>query len=181
MSVRKTIYHSLFESHLNFGSIIWGCTQPHIIRKIVTLQKKAVRHIMNKKIDSHTNILFKELSLLNIHDLISFNQSLFIRKYKNLQLPDSFTNIYPSVEDGQVARRTRHDDYNLAYQQPIKKQYFFFPSIRCIDTFNALDIEIKSISEIKQFRLKLLSHFFSRYDSDCDKENCYSCNKQNID
>ena len=178
LSVRKTIYHSLFESHLNFGSIIWGSTQPHVIRKIVTLQKKAVRHIMNKKSNAHTSLLFKELRLLNIHDLISFNQSLFIRKYKNSQLPDSFNNIYPSVEDVPIARRTRHDDFNLTHQRPIKKQYFFFPSLRCINTFNALDIEIKSISEIKQFREELSSYFFSRYDFECDRENCYSCNIQ---
>ena len=135
---------------------------------------------MNKKSNAHTNILFKELGLLTVHDLISFNQSLFIRKYKNLQLPDSFNNIYVKVEDVPAFRRTRNDDYNLAYQQPIKKQYFFFPSIRCINTFNALDIEIKSISEIKRFKQELLSYYFNRYDSECVKENCYSCNKHDI-
>ena len=58
------------------------------------------------------------------HDLISLNQSLFIRKYKNLQLPESFNNIYPNVGDIPENRRTRHDDFNLTYQQPIKNNTF---------------------------------------------------------
>ena len=36
----NSIYQSLFESHLHFGSIVWGCAKPSILNKIEIVQKK---------------------------------------------------------------------------------------------------------------------------------------------
>ena len=38
--IRKTIYFSLFDSHLNFGNILWGRAANKFLKKIDTLQKK---------------------------------------------------------------------------------------------------------------------------------------------
>ena len=177
LNIRKTIYHSLFESHLNFGSIIWGCAQPKQIKKLSTLQKKAVRLISGKKQKCHTSNIFKELKLLNIFDLISLNQAMYIRKYKNKQLPESFFNIYSSITDKPDIRRTRDDDYNLIYDMPLKKEYLSFPSLKCINTFNSLDITLKSMSDVKKIKYDFLSHCFLRNDTECVRENCFSCNQ----
>ena len=41
LQIRKTLYHSLFDSHLNFGNLLWGCAKNKVIKKIETLQKKS--------------------------------------------------------------------------------------------------------------------------------------------
>ena len=38
--IRKTLYYRLFDSHLNFGNILWGCTKTKNIKRVETLQKK---------------------------------------------------------------------------------------------------------------------------------------------
>ena len=148
IKIRKTIYHSLFESHLNFGSIIWGCAQLNQIKKLSILQKKAVRQIAARKQNCHTSNIFKELKILNVYDLISLNQAIYIRKYKNNQLPESFLNIYSSIADKPESRRSRDDDYNLMLETPLKKELFSFPSLKCINTFNSLDISLKATSDV---------------------------------
>ena len=79
--VLKTIYRSLFESHLHFGSIVWGCAKSQSLHKLEVQQKKAIRHVKNLRYNSHTGDHFKQLEYLQIRDLISFNQAMFARKY----------------------------------------------------------------------------------------------------
>ena len=43
LKIRKTLYYSLFESHLNFGNLLWGCAQKRYLEKIENLQKKCIR------------------------------------------------------------------------------------------------------------------------------------------
>ena len=44
-NILKSIYQSLFESHLHFGSIVWGCAKPSMLMKLEIQQKKAIRHV----------------------------------------------------------------------------------------------------------------------------------------
>ena len=48
LKIRKTLYHSLFESHLNFGNILWGCAQNKFLNKISNLQKQWIRNVLNQ-------------------------------------------------------------------------------------------------------------------------------------
>ena len=41
----KTIYYSLFNSHLIYGSQIWGQTKTKLFQEVVKLQNKAIRII----------------------------------------------------------------------------------------------------------------------------------------
>ena len=52
--VLKSIYRSLFESHLHFGSIVWGCAKAQLLHKLEVQQKKAIRHVKNLRYNSHT-------------------------------------------------------------------------------------------------------------------------------
>ena len=39
--ILKSIYQSLFESHLHFGSIVWGSAKQNILNKLEIQQKKS--------------------------------------------------------------------------------------------------------------------------------------------
>ena len=34
LQIRKTLYHTIFESHINFGILLWGCAKSKILKKI---------------------------------------------------------------------------------------------------------------------------------------------------
>ena len=72
----KSIYQSLFDPHLHFGSIVWGCSKLSILSKIEILQKKAIRHVYNLKYNSHTSDFFKRLNYLKLYGLIYFIQTI---------------------------------------------------------------------------------------------------------
>ena len=42
-ALHKTLYHSLFESHLNYGISVWGSQSHTVLHELFTLQKKCIR------------------------------------------------------------------------------------------------------------------------------------------
>ena len=173
--ILKSIYRSLFESHLHFGSIVWGCAKPKYIHKLEVQQKKAVRHIFHLRYNSHTAETFKELEYLRVDDLVSLNQSIFARTYSNNKLPGSFKNLLSPVPD-QGVRRTRDDDYNFSLVPLKYADLHHFPVPKLVSTWNSLPLTIKSVSDLSEFRADLKAYFLSKYETACDLVNCFSCN-----
>ena len=172
--VLQSIYRSLFESHLHFGSIVWGCAKPNILNKLQVQQNKAIRHVQHLKYNSHTSDSFKQLKYLKLSDLISYNQSIFIRNYKNNKLPFSFHNMFGTIPDN-GPRRVRDDDYNFMNPPVNYSHLHYFPKSRLIYNWNNLPLLIKSVSDISEFRSDIKHHFLSKYETICDNPNCYSC------
>ena len=71
LQIRKTLYYSLFDSHLNFGNLLWGCAKNKFIKKIENLQKRCIRNVAHKSFRAHTEPLFKQLGILNFPDKLS--------------------------------------------------------------------------------------------------------------
>ena len=172
--ILQNIYRSLFESHLHFGSIVWGCARPNILNKLFIQQKKAIRHVKHLKFNAHTSASFKQLEYLKLQDLIQFNQAVFIRNYSNKKLPYSFNNMYSTVPES-VVRRSRDDDYNYLSPQIKYANLHYFPSSQLIYNWNNLPLLIKSVSEPSEFRSELKRFLISKYETDCYLPNCYSC------
>ena len=87
LKVRKLIYRSLVESHIRFASIIYGASNSNLISDIRVLQRKAIRIVAKAKYNAHTSELFKEYSFLKFDDIVHLNQTIFVRQFKNKQLP----------------------------------------------------------------------------------------------
>jgi len=84
----KTIYNSLFLSHINYGISCWGYTHQSSLKPIITLQKKAIRIITFSKYNCHTAPLFQKLNTLKLVDILKINEFKLYYKYINNQLPD---------------------------------------------------------------------------------------------
>ena len=57
-----SVYYAIFNSHLNYGSQIWGQNQNYVTNRIFTLQKSAIRIISNVPRRTPTTPLFQNLS-----------------------------------------------------------------------------------------------------------------------
>ena len=83
------LYYSPIHPFLICGLITWGNTYPTNTKKIVTLQKKAIRIniITFSRFDDHTSPLFKQLYLLKFVDLIYLHAALFMYQSHSNTLP----------------------------------------------------------------------------------------------
>ena len=175
LKIRKNIYYSLFDSHLNYANLLWGCANNKQLKKIETLQKKCVRNVANVSYTAHTEPIFKRLGILNLHDKIIFNRSLFVHQYKNKKLPISFDNMFSDIPPENV--KTRHCDYNIENIPAVKSYMENFPSKKLITNWNSLGLDFKATADENEFKLLLCENLFSRYSDEtkCTDTKCYNC------
>ena len=130
LKIRKTIYRSLIESHLRFGTIIFGAANPKLLEPISILQRKAVRHVARAQYNAHTDVLFKSFQFLKYNDLVQLSQCIFMRQYSNKKLPQSFTNMFEQLPLSQQIFRDH--EYNFVPQTVNKTFLKFFPVVQLV-------------------------------------------------
>ena len=89
----KQIYYSQFHSHLSYGCQIWGQT-PASISQTTILQKKAVRLMSFSQSDAPSSPIFKDLNIIQLNDLITTNNIIFVHKTLNKMSPSHFGNFF---------------------------------------------------------------------------------------
>ena len=176
LKIRKTLYYSLFDSHLNFGNLLWGCAKTNKLKKIENLQKRCIRNVSLKSCKAHTEPLFKTHSILKFPDKLSHSRAVFMHKYRHNKLPTSFFGMFndTAMTDGM---QSRHNDYNYQNLPAINKGLESFPLKQMIFNWNSLSLELKATADPTEFDQLLKQKFISQYsyETDC-QDNCYSCN-----
>ena len=90
----KTVYYALIYPHLTYGLILWGSTYDVYINKVIVMQKRIVRSMVNANQYQHTLPIFEQLNLLELRDIYRMEIGKFMYKYINGDLPDPLSNIY---------------------------------------------------------------------------------------
>ena len=175
--IRRTLYYSLFDSHLNFGNLLWGCAKTKFINKIENLQKRCIRNVALKSFRAHTEPLFKELKILKFQDKFSYCRAIFMHKYRHGKLPTSFSGIFTDTTMTDEMQ-SRHNDYNYLNLPANKKCLENFPLKQIIFNWNSLSLELKSTAEPLEFETLLKQNYLSQYSSENDCfGNCFSCSQ----
>ena len=176
LKVRRNLYYSMFDSHLNFGNLLWGSAENKLLKRIEILQKKCIRNVGLKNFRAHTEPIFKELEILKFTDKLSYCRSVFMHHYKNNKLPISFSGIFTDITNSDNLQ-TRHNDYNFVNNPAVKSYLEKFPYKQIVSTWNNLNIDLKATAEGDEFKQMLKESYLSSYS--CDTQclgPCYSCN-----
>ena len=167
------MYYSLFESHLNFGNLLWGCAQKKYLDKIETLQKKCIRNVALRHFRAHTEPIFKELGILKFTDKLSYCRSVFMHQYRHGKLPPSFSGLFSETTMSNEMQ-SRHNDYNYLSKPAVKGRLEQFPLKQIIFNWNRLDIDLKATGDIEDFQRMLNSKILASYKLETECPD--SCN-----
>ena len=139
----RSIYHAIFEHHLNNACIVWGQTKSSINRVFIN-QKKTIRTIHFKGKFDHTSSLFSESNMIKLPDKISIENCLFVSKSLNNQLPEIFNNWFVFSSD------TRRYETSCSEKGMLKVKSFNTKShgkeaviYSAINTWNSLQKHVK--------------------------------------
>ena len=77
------LYNSLLLPQLNYCILAWG----HNCKRLIKLQKKALRIISISKYNAHTDPQFKEYRILKLLHILQLQELKFYHKYINKKLP----------------------------------------------------------------------------------------------
>ena len=109
-SILKSVYFSLFNSHLIYGCQIWG-QQQTTIQKLSQIQNKALRIINFKPFNYPVDELYADNKILKIKDYINLLNCMFVKNVLSKDCLSIFTNFFTKSEETHNYS-TRHSNRN---------------------------------------------------------------------
>ena len=95
MHLLRTIYYSIFNSHLIYASEVWGQNQNNLrFTKLTKLQNKALKVIHFRSSDSPTGSLYQENKVLKIAVFINYKNAIFVRNTLKREIPQVFHEMF---------------------------------------------------------------------------------------
>ena len=89
-----TFYYNSVYPYLVYCVLVWASTYPTNVNRIVILQKKIVRFISKKPIDTHTEPIFNDLQILKFSIIYLFQIGKFMYSFRGSLLPRVFKNMF---------------------------------------------------------------------------------------
>ena len=104
--ILKTVYYSLFDTHLRYACQVWGQSNSDILVMVQRAQNKAFR-IINFKEERHpSEPLFTETKILNLTNIITLNNCMLVFDHLNSSLPTIFDELFKHFKE-QHSHNTR--------------------------------------------------------------------------
>jgi len=168
------IYHALISPHLSYGIEAWGNAPNSVLKRLLVLQKKAMRIISMSSYNSHTNPIFKKYKILKVPDIFQLHCAKLFYRTKLNSLPTYHSSKLTTAIVNERTTRQNHDIYIHRINSNLQKQCLNF---KVGHSWNNLPIAIKSLHNISlhTFSRKVKNHLLSLYDTNCTKINCFSC------
>ena len=163
----RTLYFSIFESHLIYGCQIWGQHSNHSLNHIANLQRKAIQIINFKNKYTPVEPLFKEAKIMTLNEIIKSENCLLALHHINQCLLLSLKKLL-TIENDLNDYRTRNSvNHQLALPQ-VKTTNYGLHSIRYRTTKqwnfvqNSLKLNLLIVLFLLRNSLKLSRRIFTQ-------------------
>ena len=171
--VLKTLYQSLVLPHLHYGIRAWGLAHA----KIFNIQKKAIRIMVNAKMNAHTSPIFRENKLLTVEDIFKLSCLNMHFRIENALAAPYFSTLRLVNWDAHDYN-TRHR--TICFPTPNLKTHqdcfrFALPKI-IHDIPDHLLAKIFSVS-LQTFKQTIKHFFICQYPLVCIKIPCQPCGR----
>ena len=168
-STLLTIYNSLVFSHLSYGLEVWGGTHMKYMKRIVGVQKKAIRIVSKAHWLAHSEPRMKLLNTLKVSDQHQLQCASLMFDMLNGTAPDIY-NYYYDMNNQSVnysLRSHTNNSLRLASSSFSSAQATrSFPSL-ARSYWNEIPLSIKQSNTKKRFKKDLKAHILQKYTEKC--------------
>ena len=158
-SVMRTLYYSLFNSHLSYGLVVWGNANKSDLSKIISLQNKAIK-VLSKTTHLHDLEISKEYSelrILKFEDQLFYQISSLMWDYDHNRLPSSLSQKFKKISTVHNLN-TRASSHGKLYCPKVNTNKYGMKSFKYQGAKVLNDIKKMDIYRIEDTKL----HFLSR-------------------
>ena len=129
-NILKTAYHSLFDSHLQYGTQLWDQKNNKTITTFQKLQNRALRKITFKKRHNRISCVYKKSKMLKFPEILNLQNCLFMYQIQyRPKLSASFPALHAKDKHNYNTRSATH---NLLDTPVIKTNMYGKNSIKTI-------------------------------------------------
>jgi len=139
----------------------WTSTETTKLDKIFILQKKAVRSCTNSTFNAHTKSLFHDLKTLNVFDINKLHTALFMYRYANNLLPNSFEGFFTQPNEYHSHNTRTADNFQISSNHSnINRNSIKYTGPQ---VWNNLPPSIKNCKSLASFKNKYKAHLIAQY------------------
>ena len=130
-------------------------------KKLIILQKKAIRNLCNTGYREHTQPLFKKLNCLKFEDMVYLKTAVIMYKASNDLLPANVQCVFRKVNSvHRYSTRQQNDLYVQQVNSSMRKNSISYIGVQI---WNKLDHSFKSSNSVHFFKKQLKMHIIKQY------------------
>ena len=158
---RNLFFNAYILPHFDYCNTIWGHSSSEIQTRMLKLQKKSARYILDADYSYPSRGLFKTLKWLPFINRVQFNTAILMYKSVNGQSPMYLKNMFQFCSD-QHSHLTRSITSLNLVPPPIKIQLFKHSfTYQGIVIWNSLSLNMKMAPSLSTFKRLYLEEQFS--------------------
>ena len=165
-TVLRSLYFSLFNSHITYGIPVWGKCNALYTNKLFLIQKKIVRAITNSTFIANSSPLFKELNILKFEDIFKTQVASLMWDFDHGNLPCSLNHLFTIRANvhGLNLRNAENQRLYTATKRNSKYGFNSFSQIGSVLLNQLKDLSIYNDSNLKStFMMKYKRHLIEKY------------------
>ena len=172
----KILYSSFILPHLQYGLAAWGGCTGQNKKRIVTIQKRAIRTINRSYTSAHTEPRMKKMGLLKLEELYTQQCTTFIHDIIKKRAPPAMNELI-TLDTEITSRNLRsHSTDPLHIRVPPNRCKIITNSFchKGPQLWNTIPQEIRSTHEKHIFKNRLKKHLLSQYSETtaCNNPRC---------
>ena len=156
---QKMFYQGYILPLIDYGSITWGTTSKNNIERLLQLQKRAARIILNANYDTASSYMFEKLGWSTITERHNYNKAVLIYKALNNLTPTYISDLLTPMS--QSHKRTLRSSTDGSLAVPRSKTAMFDGSFSCSAPrlWNDLPECVRSAPSLIFFKKKVKERF----------------------
>ena len=108
------LYYALVHPFLSYVIITWGATYPTYIKRLKSLQNRAIRAVARCHYRDEVKLFYNQFRILQIDDLFKYEIAKFVHCNITNKTPNSFRNYFcKTAEYSTRVTRQSSDNSNL--------------------------------------------------------------------
>ena len=162
----KLLYHSFIQPHIQYTLPVWGGCNSQNKKRIINIQKRAIRTITKSYITAHTEPRMKRLGLLKFDDMYQLQNSLLVHDCVYKKAPITIQNYISFAQDSHHSLRSqslRPLDLRIPNYKTRAGASGF--SVQGPTGWNKLSNELRAIDQKNRFKLLLKDSILKTYEN----------------
>jgi len=152
----KSLYYTLIHPYLNYGTLLWGSAAQNSLKRIETLQNKALRNITKSNYNDSVLPLYEATQITPQHKLYKIHLAKLMYQHKNNLLPKPLQALYtPNTETHEHNTRHRHDPHIIRHRTHLVSKTFIH---KAPEFWYTLPDTVKEATSIHSFKNRVLRH-----------------------
>ena len=172
----KILYNSLILPHLQYGLAAWGGCSNQSKKRIINIQKRAIRTVSKSYVIAHTEPRMKKLGLLKLDELYTHQCATLVHDmHKRAPIP--IIDLLPVEEEQPRYRLCSHVNNPNHLRTPITRSKIGSNGFCCKgpQVWNSLPPELQSVRSRHSFKSQLKQRLLGSYEerTTCSNPRCH--------